>query len=657
MRLIERAVAPDMLAAAARRHGRVPSRRSAIAMAGADVPIVEQTAAILEERGDPPLDPALLAGLVAAPVDARVRRLSGARRPVARRPAHRGDDRRDHGSARPIDPAATGARGHSVGRLVRLEAPRQVSIVEYEDPPLPRDGVRIATLLSGISAGHRDDRSSPAPTRPPTSAGTASAGSSSTAKRARPYPIDGLGLRGGRPGGRGRTGTPPESSVGDVGRTGSWGHRSEPRGRAPSGRRPGSCPPAADPIDRRVLPHRGGRGHRRARRGAAGRRRRRRVRPGRARTAGHPAPRHRRRHRGRRRRDPSAARPGAPVRRRSCRRLRRHRRPPRRSRTSPTVAAPTSRSRSAAPTGGCTRRFARRPTTPGSSASGFPQGAGADLFLGEEFHHNRIALVCSQISGSNPELDHRWNAARLERTVVGLAAAGRIDVASLVTHPFPVTEAASRVRDARRVARGGPPGGARLHGRIVMSARLSGAPAARRLAPAERWDNRPPRRLRRDRAARPPATSPCASACPNCAKPRRRRRVLQRVRGDAPLRRRLRPRPAPRTRSSNVKSQLSVIAELGGAGVVHPRGVRDVHPQAAAVQRRRRGPRRRMPRCSSPALAELGEHAAAEGVAVLLRAAQPLRGPHGQSPRPGAPVLVPGRGQRRASSSSSTCTT
>ena len=48
MRLIERAVAPEALAAAARRHGRVPSRRSAITLAGADVPILEKTAAILE---------------------------------------------------------------------------------------------------------------------------------------------------------------------------------------------------------------------------------------------------------------------------------------------------------------------------------------------------------------------------------------------------------------------------------------------------------------------------------------------------------------------------------------------------------------------------------------------------------------------------------
>ncbi len=74
--------------------------------------------------------------------------------------------------------------------------------------------------------------------------------------------------------------------------------------------------------------------------------------------------------------------------------------------------------------------------------SGFLQGEAADLFLGEEFHHNRIDLVCSQISGTNREIDHRWGAQRLERTVVGLASAGRLDVASLVTHTFPATEAA-----------------------------------------------------------------------------------------------------------------------------------------------------------------------------------------------------------------------
>ncbi|MBA2755498.1 MAG: zinc-binding dehydrogenase, partial [Chloroflexia bacterium] len=39
---------------------------------------------------------------------------------------------------------------------------------------------------------------------------------------------------------------------------------------------------------------------------------------------------------------------------------------------------------------------------------GFFQGEAAGLMLGEEFHHNRIAVVCSQIGGVAPELRHRW---------------------------------------------------------------------------------------------------------------------------------------------------------------------------------------------------------------------------------------------------------
>ena len=56
--------------------------------------------------------------------------------------------------------------------------------------------------------------------------------------------------------------------------------------------------------------------------------------------------------------------------------------------------------------------------------SGFPQGEAAGLFLGEEFHHNRIAVVCSQISGVNPSWTTAGTSPRLERTVVELAAAG-----------------------------------------------------------------------------------------------------------------------------------------------------------------------------------------------------------------------------------------
>jgi 2-desacetyl-2-hydroxyethyl bacteriochlorophyllide A dehydrogenase len=68
--------------------------------------------------------------------------------------------------------------------------------------------------------------------------------------------------------------------------------------------------------------------------------------------------------------------------------------------------------------------------------SGFFQGEAHHLFLGEEFHHNRIDLVCSQISGVSPSLDHRWNRARLDRTVMELQAAGRVDFKKLISHRF-----------------------------------------------------------------------------------------------------------------------------------------------------------------------------------------------------------------------------
>src|SRR5215217_4979710 len=79
-------------------------------------------------------------------------------------------------------------------------------------------------------------------------------------------------------------------------------------------------------------------------------------------------------------------------------------------------------------------------------SAGFFQGAGAALSLGEEFHHNRIRIVCSQISGLSPSLDHRWSVERLERTVMALAAEGRISLKPLVTHSFGVEEAGEAFR-------------------------------------------------------------------------------------------------------------------------------------------------------------------------------------------------------------------
>ncbi|HYZ82607.1 MAG TPA: zinc-binding alcohol dehydrogenase [Solirubrobacteraceae bacterium] len=75
-------------------------------------------------------------------------------------------------------------------------------------------------------------------------------------------------------------------------------------------------------------------------------------------------------------------------------------------------------------------------------ASGFFQGDGAGLFLGEEFHHNRIEVVCSQISGVSPRLDHRWDLRRLEQTIMRLAADGRVNLDALVSHVFAIDRAA-----------------------------------------------------------------------------------------------------------------------------------------------------------------------------------------------------------------------
>jgi threonine dehydrogenase-like Zn-dependent dehydrogenase len=67
-------------------------------------------------------------------------------------------------------------------------------------------------------------------------------------------------------------------------------------------------------------------------------------------------------------------------------------------------------------------------------AMGFFQGEAKGLFLGEEFHHNRINVVCSQISGVSPELQHRWNKMRLWQAAVQLQADGVLDLRPIITN-------------------------------------------------------------------------------------------------------------------------------------------------------------------------------------------------------------------------------
>jgi 2-desacetyl-2-hydroxyethyl bacteriochlorophyllide A dehydrogenase len=79
-------------------------------------------------------------------------------------------------------------------------------------------------------------------------------------------------------------------------------------------------------------------------------------------------------------------------------------------------------------------------------AAGFYQGDGIGLRLGDEFHHNRVRLICSQIGDVPPAVAGRWNQTRLNQTFLRLALDRRIDPAGLVTHVIPVEEAAAAYR-------------------------------------------------------------------------------------------------------------------------------------------------------------------------------------------------------------------
>jgi threonine dehydrogenase-like Zn-dependent dehydrogenase len=75
-------------------------------------------------------------------------------------------------------------------------------------------------------------------------------------------------------------------------------------------------------------------------------------------------------------------------------------------------------------------------------AMGFFQGQAQSLYLGEEFHHNRINLVCSQIFGVAPELKYRWDVLRMAQTGIRLQSEGVLNLKPLISHIKPVEEAA-----------------------------------------------------------------------------------------------------------------------------------------------------------------------------------------------------------------------
>ncbi len=73
-------------------------------------------------------------------------------------------------------------------------------------------------------------------------------------------------------------------------------------------------------------------------------------------------------------------------------------------------------------------------------AAGFYQGEGLGLALGEEFHHNRIQIIASQIGGPAEHVLGRWTVERLQQTFMRLVGDGDVDVAALVSHVIPVRQ-------------------------------------------------------------------------------------------------------------------------------------------------------------------------------------------------------------------------
>jgi threonine dehydrogenase-like Zn-dependent dehydrogenase len=74
-------------------------------------------------------------------------------------------------------------------------------------------------------------------------------------------------------------------------------------------------------------------------------------------------------------------------------------------------------------------------------AAGFYQGAADAVRLGEEFHHNRVSIVASQIGAVPGHLANRWTRERITATVMDHLAGGNPDVLPLVTHRYPVARA------------------------------------------------------------------------------------------------------------------------------------------------------------------------------------------------------------------------
>jgi 2-desacetyl-2-hydroxyethyl bacteriochlorophyllide A dehydrogenase len=75
-------------------------------------------------------------------------------------------------------------------------------------------------------------------------------------------------------------------------------------------------------------------------------------------------------------------------------------------------------------------------------AAGFYQGEAAGVRFGEEFHHNRVQLLASQIGSVPNRLRSRWDVPRLQETVVDFLSRGLVDAPSIVTHQFSLADSA-----------------------------------------------------------------------------------------------------------------------------------------------------------------------------------------------------------------------
>jgi threonine dehydrogenase-like Zn-dependent dehydrogenase len=75
-------------------------------------------------------------------------------------------------------------------------------------------------------------------------------------------------------------------------------------------------------------------------------------------------------------------------------------------------------------------------------ALGFFQGEAEGLLLGEEFHHNRVQIICSQIANVDPMFSYRWDRLRLVHTIMSLQLEGQLNLRPVISHIIPFHDGA-----------------------------------------------------------------------------------------------------------------------------------------------------------------------------------------------------------------------